>query len=285
MTVDQAGTVVQKDDYYPFGLTFNSWRNSPPENLYKYNGMEEQPETGWLQPEEFRMYQPELGRFFMIDPVIKYHESLYAWNTNNPISFNDPLGSDSTQRANAVAHAKEFVEKNTGNTWGWDDDNPQPQPGAKLVDCSGMVSGCMVEAGEPDARYAEGSSGNGVKRIADNTETIDESEVEVGSLVLLDNSESGSDKPYGHIGIITNVEFDDDGNITNLDMIDSGGRPSTGKSGPRNTSLIKDGTKRYYGKRITGFRKFDTIPDIYSGGTLKEVVITATSLAPKAKTL
>ena len=31
------------------------------------------------------MYNPEIGRFLMIDPVIKHHESVYAWNTNNPI--------------------------------------------------------------------------------------------------------------------------------------------------------------------------------------------------------
>ncbi len=41
---------------------------------------------------------------------------------------------------------------------------------------------------------------------ADNTEVMDESEV--GSLIILDNSESGKENPFGHIGIIDHVERD-----------------------------------------------------------------------------
>lgn len=108
------GTVLQQDNYYAFGLTFNSY-TSGTENKYKYNGMEEQPETGWYQPQEFRMYDPEIGRFLMIDPVIKYHESGYAWNTNNPISYPDPLGSDSTELRQAAETAvQEVKDSDTG---------------------------------------------------------------------------------------------------------------------------------------------------------------------------
>lgn len=231
--------------------------------------MELEEETQWYFPEEFRTYDPALGRFMQIDPVIKMHESPYAWNTNNPILYPDPLGSDSTQRADAVAKAQEFVKKNSGNTYGFTKD---PVPGGK-VDCSGLAGTCMEAAGEDDARYAEGATGNGVKRIADSTTEIEESEVEVGSFVILDNSSTGKDNPYGHMGIISNVEFDEDGNITNLDMIDSGGQPSSGKSGPRNTTLISGGKNKYYGKRITGFRKWDTIKEIYNEGTMKPVIV------------
>ena len=55
--------------------------------------LNEEFDLDWYTP-EFRSYDPQLGRFHQIDPVVKHHESLYAWNTNNPISFNDPLGSD-----------------------------------------------------------------------------------------------------------------------------------------------------------------------------------------------
>ena len=37
-------TAVQKEDYYPFGLTFNHWNSTTPENQYKYNGFEKQVE-------------------------------------------------------------------------------------------------------------------------------------------------------------------------------------------------------------------------------------------------
>jgi hypothetical protein len=56
-------------------------------------------------------------------------------------------------------------------------------------------------------------------------------------------------------------------------MVDSGGKPSSGKSGPRRTNLIKEGKKMYYGNRITGFRKWDKKPDVYKGKGLQNVNI------------
>jgi len=53
------------DDYYPFGLTFNSYsrENSTP-NDYKYNSKEEQTELGlgWLDY-GWRMFDPSIGRW------------------------------------------------------------------------------------------------------------------------------------------------------------------------------------------------------------------------------
>lgn len=213
--------------------------------------LNEEFDLDWYTP-EFRSYDPQLGRFHQIDPVVKHHESLYAWNTNNPISFNDPLGSDSTQRANAIAKAQEFVDQNTGNTW---ENGAKGGPGQN-VDCSGLVTGCVVAGGESNPN--RGNS-NGVTNIANNTDVVDESDVVPGNLVILNGS--------SHIGIITSVERDDDGNITNLQMIDSGGDPDSGTSGPRETSLITDGTNGYWGDRIDSFRKFDTKPDATSGSS------------------
>ncbi|RUA34542.1 MAG: hypothetical protein DSY77_04910, partial [Bacteroidetes bacterium] len=149
--------VLQADDYYPFGLTFNSYQRSYSKaNNFKYNGMEEDEETKWYFPEEFRTYDPSLGRFMQIDPVIKSHESPYAWNTNNPILYPDPLGSDSTQRANAVAQAKKFVdEKKAGNQY---EMGGKGAPGEK-VDCSGLVSNCVKSGGESDPNHGDESSG------------------------------------------------------------------------------------------------------------------------------
>lgn len=63
--------VEQVNDYYPFGLTFNSYsrENSTP-NQHKYNGKELQDELSinWLDY-GFRMYDPALGRWHMPDPL------------------------------------------------------------------------------------------------------------------------------------------------------------------------------------------------------------------------
>ncbi len=92
VTITTAGIITQVNDYYPFGLTFNSSASSP-ENLYKFNGKEEQEETGWLDYGA-RMYQPELGRWFNIDPLAEAYDSYspYNYTLNNPILYIDPDG-------------------------------------------------------------------------------------------------------------------------------------------------------------------------------------------------
>jgi RHS repeat-associated protein len=85
--------VVQQDDYYAFGLTFNSYsrENSTP-NDYKYNGKEEQTELGlgWFDYGQ-RMYDPALGRWWVIDPFTQKmpNWSPYSYAFNNPIRFID----------------------------------------------------------------------------------------------------------------------------------------------------------------------------------------------------
>src|SRR5690606_32021865 len=59
--------IVQADDYYPFGLTFNEYRRENSVlNKYLYNGKEIQQETGWYDFGQ-RMQDPALGRFFTQD--------------------------------------------------------------------------------------------------------------------------------------------------------------------------------------------------------------------------
>ncbi len=88
--------VIQGTDYYPFGLTFNSYQreNSIP-NVYQYNGKEKQDELdlGWLDYGA-RMYLPELGRWKAIDKRTDEFQgaSPYSYCINNPLIFVDPDG-------------------------------------------------------------------------------------------------------------------------------------------------------------------------------------------------
>jgi RHS repeat-associated protein len=83
-------------DYYPFGLTFNSYtrENAIPQK-YLYNGKELQTDLG-LNWEDYgaRMYDPTIGRWFVPDPLAENFMSLspYAYALNNPISFVDIEG-------------------------------------------------------------------------------------------------------------------------------------------------------------------------------------------------
>ena len=77
MVVVTESKVVQKDSYYPFGLSFNSYqRVTAKENRYKYNGKEEitDLDLDWYDYGA-RMYMPDLGKWNGVDLLAdKYME-------------------------------------------------------------------------------------------------------------------------------------------------------------------------------------------------------------------
>jgi RHS repeat-associated protein len=88
--------VVQQEDFYPFGLTFNSYsrENSVAQN-YLYNSKERINDLS-LNWDDFgaRMYMPEIGRWGVVDPLSEQMRrwSPYNYAFNNPIRFIDPDG-------------------------------------------------------------------------------------------------------------------------------------------------------------------------------------------------
>jgi RHS repeat-associated protein len=94
---DEFGQVLQRTDYYPFGLEID--RNIPIQttvarnavNRYLFNGIERQPETGIYQA-RFRGLDPTIGRWMQVDPKPDQSMSPYTAMNNNPLRFSDPLG-------------------------------------------------------------------------------------------------------------------------------------------------------------------------------------------------
>ncbi len=89
--VDGVAEVQQKNFYYPFGLTV-LLDISGEKNHYAYNGKELVENNGldWYDYGA-RWYDPQLGRWHVMDPVDEYHNP-YNYVGNNPVNLFDYNG-------------------------------------------------------------------------------------------------------------------------------------------------------------------------------------------------
>ena len=151
---DGAGTVKQKTDYYPFGMTSYQYSSSN-DNKYLFNGKELQDEQlGGINLDWYdygaRMYDPQLGRWHTPDPLAEYHFNMtpYHYVFNNPMMFTDPFGLDS------------IAPNNPGGS-----NNPIPLPGI-TVKRPGLIKRTLKKIGDffsaaDNALEGEGGSQNG----------------------------------------------------------------------------------------------------------------------------
>ena len=85
---------------YPFGMLMPNRSFNADNQRYGFHGMEQDPElkgAGNSYTTEFRQYDPRLGRWKSIDPLMSMfpHLSPYVGFDNNPIYFVDPYGLSS----------------------------------------------------------------------------------------------------------------------------------------------------------------------------------------------
>ncbi len=89
LTIEHAKTpIVFASDYYPFGLEYNGFsRNYSQKVRFKFQEQEHDEETGWIAF-KWRNHQPEIGRFFNVDPLAEdyYYNSSYAFSENKVVN-------------------------------------------------------------------------------------------------------------------------------------------------------------------------------------------------------
>ena len=97
VVTNEAGAVVARHDFLPFGEEWNPPSNAQEKKLF--TGHERDAETG-LDYFGARYHRPQVGRFTTVDPVYTWSENLvdpqrwnrYAYVRNNPLSWVDPDG-------------------------------------------------------------------------------------------------------------------------------------------------------------------------------------------------
>ena len=108
--------VIESQDYYPFGLQYNSYsRENTVKQDYLYNGKELQDELnlGWLDYGA-RMYMSDIGRWGVIDPLSHRYFDLspYNYGANDPVLFTDPTGAYITIYYEEDGEKKEYRYEN-----------------------------------------------------------------------------------------------------------------------------------------------------------------------------
>ncbi|EAT38081.1 AAEL009992-PA [Aedes aegypti] len=122
------GEVVAAYDYFPYGQLMRIYGSNPEAHIaYRYTGQEYDEETG-LYNYHARLYDPDIGRFFQMDPMEQY-ASPYKYAGNSPVSQIDPDGQIAiTLIVMAIgALVGAYIGASSANNswnpakWAWDD--------------------------------------------------------------------------------------------------------------------------------------------------------------------
>src|SRR5690554_5815905 len=89
--------ITMKADYYAFGMLMPGRNEGISDARHLFNGMEHDAEVsgnGNSYTTQFRQYDPRLGRWKSLDPLMSMFPNMssYVGFANNPIFFTDPYG-------------------------------------------------------------------------------------------------------------------------------------------------------------------------------------------------
>jgi RHS repeat-associated protein len=202
--------VVSVTDYYAFGSEVRErsyWRT---EYKYGFNGMIKDKdilEVGDIYATEFREYNPNVGRWFSVDPKTNKYPYLspYVFSFNSPILWNDFRGDDpdgdGEKRANK---AKEMVKSDT-RLYGQGSGRLDCSQGAKEI--SEFVKDNAFKEMKYDGNFAYSLAAHQARVLEEKGEfTYDIKEVKVGDYIFWTKSSELKIKNIDHVGIVVKIE-------------------------------------------------------------------------------
>ena len=163
------GPVLEESHFYPFGLTMHGISSkvlSAVHNTKKYNAGSEYSNGEFINGDGleiydtyFRSLDPQIGRWWQIDPHCEYHLSTspYSYVLNNPMLYNDPLGLDTVRTK--LVDGKMSIPT-----------NPDKATVLEILNEDGSMSYYTYDPENPDAN-SQGYVGGGLKK-KDNEENI-----------------------------------------------------------------------------------------------------------------
>jgi RHS repeat-associated protein len=214
---DKAGAATQFVAYLPFGEGLVDEHSTRKEMPYKFSGKELDEETG-LYYYGARYYEPHGSVWISADPLQEKYPNVgaYVYCAQNPIRFIDPDGNTLEERVAAVAQIRTYI----GNPYSTMDCS---ETFDRSVRTSTELGTLKTGKGMPKAN-GQGYWANGVASIVSHSIEIPIGDVQIGSAVTFRSGRSdhkGEEGQYDHVGMVTNIKRDDDGNIVSFNFIHS----------------------------------------------------------------
>ena len=215
-----AWSLLEEDDYYPFGLTMagisdKASRTQYVENKYGYSSKELQSKEfidgAGLEVYDFhaRIQDPQIGRFAQIDPKCEIfaHYNPYSYCFDNPLLFVDPDG----MQASYNWKTGEYEDKDANGktvTVSWD----QVQEQYQLADYASTASVLVAPEFESDGKTEKNDYGTGALTTVVNAAMNTEGTIKV---LHVKNANDAANQIEGISGKITNLLFLSHGDAKN----------------------------------------------------------------------
>lgn len=219
--------VTSAQDYYPFGMVKPNETNVTNDYSYAFNGMETDDEISGndnVYTTQFRQYDPRLGRWMSVDPLMSKFPSWspYNFNFNNPVNFVDIYGNGPGESKEGTQRATEANIVDGKDSRSYAQVPGEQSKGDDLVDCSEfcreIASIQDYDPGRDSRTQADYYRKNG--QFSTNIE-----DVEVGDFVFWKTS--GGTR-IDHTGVVTDVN--EDGSFRVVHATVNKGRPGSIKA-------------------------------------------------------